>query len=909
MSASDKPAIAAGPGSALLNRFSSRLHRLSHVFLKDRLANARTYRRIAGYFRSSIFELVNEEIEAIDSVRIVCNSDLDPRDIKASRVARETALKEKWNEGIDEIDTLMHRPRYQRLYQLLKSGKVEVNVVAAPDAPFLHGKAGVIETRSGTATAFIGSVNETGEGWKDHYEIVWEDCSPEGVAWVEAEFEYLWKRSIPLPEIIIEEIGRLSRKVEVELADLSPADVAAAALVEAPLYRRGEELKPWQRTFVGMFVEHRETYGPARLLLADEVGVGKTLSLAASAMVGCLLGDGPALILAPATLCEQWQIELKDKLGIPSAVWISNRKVWLDPNGHIVKTRGPEDIGRCPYQIGIVSTGLIVHGAPEAQVLLDRRFGTVVLDEAHRARRARGIGVTQDAPNNLLAFMLKLADRARHVLLGTATPVQTDVEELWDLLEVLNRGADHVAGRPGSIWRQPGPAIQILTGERNVRHENEAWDLLRNPLPAKREGPLFDHIRSDLRLKPEKFYTDRPVTDLDGFTRAELDEHLATRVGQLTFFQRNNPILRHTVLRKRAALEELGLLDRIAVDIWPNEADRLPMFEGLALHTSPEFDAAYQASKDFTAALRQRTHAAGFMQTMIEQRICSSIASGISTAQKLLDKRTAILESTDEELFPEDLPEIIDAERFYLERIITFLSRRPTDPKLDAILFFLTERGWLDLGCIIFSQYYDTAYWVASSLTAIMPEERVGVYAGAGKSGLFFAREWRSVEREDIKRAVRDRTIRLLVATDAACEGLNLQTLGTLINIDLPWNPSRLEQRIGRIKRFGQARDRVDMLNLVYANTNDEKIYRVLSRRMRDRYDLFGSLPDTIEDEWIEDIENLDQYLSQFTEKKRRANAFDLRYGQTIMPEGPGWELCEKVLARRDVIERLSEGW
>jgi superfamily II DNA or RNA helicase len=626
-------------------------------------------------------------------------------------------------------------------------------------------------------------------------------------------------------------------------------------------------------------------------------------------MVACLLGDGPALILAPATLCEQWQIELKDKLGIPSAVWISNRKVWLDPNGHIVKTRGPEDIGRCPYQIGIVSTGLIVHGATEAQVLLERRFGTVVLDEAHRARRARGIAVKNNDPNNLLKFMLKLAERARHVLLGTATPIQTDIEELWDLLEVLNRGADHVVGRPGSTWRQPGPAIQILTGERNVHDENEAWNLLRNPLPAKREGPLFDHVRSDLRLKPDKFYTDRPITDLDDFTRAELADYLATRVNHLTFFQRNNPILRHTVLRKRATLEELGLLDRIAVDIWPSEAERLPMFAGLGLNTSPEFDAAYQAAKDFTDALRRRTHAAGFMQTMIEQRICSSIASGISTAKKLLDKRTAILDSTDEELFAEDLPEIVDTERFYLERIIAFLSRRPTDPKLDAVLYFLTQRGWLDAGCIIFSQYYDTAYWVASSLTAILPQERVGVYAGAGKSGLFFASEWRSVEREDIKRAVRDRTIRLVVATDAASEGLNLQTLGTLINIDLPWNPSRLEQRIGRIKRVGQARERVDMLNLVYANTHDEKIYNALSRRMRDRYDLFGSLPDTIEDEWIQDIEHLDEYLSQFTEKKRRANAFDLRYGETVMPEDPGWELCEKVLARRDVIERLSEGW
>src|SRR5712692_3942192 len=158
-------------------------------------------------------------------------------------------------------------------------------------------------------------------------------------------------------------------------------------------------------------------------------------------------------------------------------------------------------------------------------------------------------------------------------------------------------------------------------------------------------------------------------------------------------------------------------------------------------------------------------------------------------------------------------------------------------------------------------------------------------------------------------RTLRSRKVRLLVATDAACEGLNLQTLGALINVDLPWNPSRLEQRIGRIKRYGQTRDRVDMLNLVYANTNDEKVYRALSQRMKDRYDLFGSLPDTIEDDWIEDIEHLDEHFSQFTQKKRRANAFDLRYGKTVMPEGPGWELCERVLARRDVVERLSAGW
>ena len=99
----------------------------------------------------------------------------------------------------------------------------------------------------------------------------------------------------------------------------------------------------------------------------------------------------------------------------------------------------------------------------------------------------------------------------------------------------------------------------------------------------------------------------------------------------------------------------------------------------------------------------------------------------------------------------------------------------------------------------------------------------------------------------------------MVIATDAACEGLNLQTLGTLINVDLPWNPSRLEQRIGRIKRYGQKLERVRMANLVYQGTVDQKVYEKLSERMQDRYDILGCLPDVIEDEWIEDISNFEE--------------------------------------------------
>ncbi len=301
-----------------INRFSSRRQRLDQAFLSARLKDAQSYKRIAGYFRSSIFELVGEEIAAIPKVQIVCNSELDAADVVVSEHARETALKERWNEAPSEVEALLHRDRYRRLHDLLTSGRVEIRVVPK-DRVFVHGKAGVIEAADGSKSCFLGSINETKSAFTHKYEILWEDPSAEGVEWVEEEFDALWKDSYPLPDAIIEEIKRVADRVEIRFEEIKPSEPPAAALAESPIYRGGEQLQPWQRSFVTMFLQHRETYGKARLLLADEVGVGKTLSLAASAMISALLDDGPVLILCPSTLTLQWQVELADKLGIPSA--------------------------------------------------------------------------------------------------------------------------------------------------------------------------------------------------------------------------------------------------------------------------------------------------------------------------------------------------------------------------------------------------------------------------------------------------------------------------------------------------------------------------------------------------------------------------------------------------------------
>jgi len=898
----------------MISRFSSRQGRLQHVFLKETLANAKRYQRIAGYFRSSLFELVNEELEQIDEIRIVCNSDLDPQDIGVARTAREQglSLKEKWNEQAPPADAAIHRGRYQKLFKHLISGKLKVKVVPRTVAPFLHGKAGIIESRDGRKTSFLGSMNETRQGWNENYELMWEDDSAQAIQWVQDEFDFLWAQGIDLPEAVVEEIERTATRQEYgSVAEVPVADIPAAAFSEAPLSQRGEALQPWQQAFVGLFLRHRDIYGKARLLLADEVGVGKTLSLATSAVVASLLGDGPTLILCPSTLTLQWQMELWDKLGVPSAVWTS-RKTWLDHREHEIRTRGVEDVARCPYQIGIVSTGLLFHQAPEGQALLNRKggFGTLILDEAHRARRSGGMGKNAGEPNNLLAFMMEAAKRSKNVILGTATPIQTATEELWNLLDVLGRDAEFVLGRV-SPWSNASRVLPLITGKEQLEDEEEVWDLVRNPLPPRSDDVLFDQIRDDLSLGEKTWFTNRSHLDLAEGTRERLHDESDGQVRGLHFFVRHNPVVRHTVLRRRADLERKGLLPKIAVDIHPTRDGGPAVFTGQALLTNANIDEAYQAATKFTVLLGKRTKSAGFLKSLLLHRICSSLAAGLATAKKLLQRKP--LDDGEDYLFAADqIQTITPEEAAELKTVVEQLEARPEDPKLEAVLHYLLGGPqWLDrYGCIIFSQFFDTTDWVARKIAERVPHEPVAVYAGAGKSGIYCDGRFTSVLRDEIKGAVKRRTIRLVVATDAACEGLNLQTLGSLINVDLPWNPSRLEQRIGRIKRFGQQRVSVDMLNLVYAGTRDEDVYDRLSQRMKDRYDIFGSLPDVIEDDWIDDIEHLDEKLSEFIEKRQAAkSAFDLRYGDTLDPEGEPWEKCSKVLSRRDLEEALSRGW
>ncbi|NLE24518.1 MAG: helicase SNF2, partial [Clostridiaceae bacterium] len=167
-----------------MNRYSSRRHKLDKQFLIEKLKNAVSYDRIAGYFCSSILEVAGESIENVEGkVRVICNSGLLPEDIAVANYAQK--MKQEWCEYSPEekYTSPESSSRLSALYRLLSNGKLEIRVI--PDQVFglMHGKAGVITYKDGSKTSFLGSINETKSAYTLNYEMLWEDDSEESVKW------------------------------------------------------------------------------------------------------------------------------------------------------------------------------------------------------------------------------------------------------------------------------------------------------------------------------------------------------------------------------------------------------------------------------------------------------------------------------------------------------------------------------------------------------------------------------------------------------------------------------------------------------------------------------------------------------------------------------------------------------
>jgi superfamily II DNA or RNA helicase len=916
-----------------MNRYSTRTGKLGDQFLNAKLQGAVSYDRIAGYFCSSILEVAGEAIEAVQGkVRVICNSGVMPSDVAVAKIAMRGA----WNDFKPEEKYTSDGAvtRLKKLYELLKSGKLEVRVLPDDVYGLMHGKAGVIAYADGSKTSFLGSINETAAAFSVNYEMIWEDSEAASVEWVQAEFDAFWNNShaIPLSEYVIEDVKRLSERRYVPLKDWRETkdDPIPSVAVEEPICR--EQLGLWahQKYFVARAFEEHKHRGGARLLLADQVGLGKTVQLAMSAKLIALHDDNPVLIIVPKTLLFQWQDELKSLLNMPSAVWTG--RYWVDENGYEYPADSVKAILKCPRKVGIVSQGLITRKSESASLLLSKRFSCVILDEAHRARR-KNLGKDPDKhkpqTNNLLAFLNEITFRTTSLLLATATPVQIDPIEAFDLLAALGmpQDADKVLGDIYSVWRlTPGLGIKYVQGDEEYpAAEAEMWEIVRNPFPPRKEDRSFEILRSQLEIPDE-------VSVLPQARYDKMDKKQKNRVktlyGDDDFIKNHNPYLRTIVRRTRDFLENTinndtgePYLKKINVRLL-GESDT----DGLEL--SGYLAQAYTIAEEFCDMLSSRVKGGGFMSTLLLKRIGSTMFAGENTAKKMLawtaegkDRLQSlydeIADEDDDE--PEESPqseikELTAEEIDCLGNLVNVLkSNTDTDPKYNRAKAILIagvegEGAWKDKGCILFTQYFDSAVYVAERLSKDLPDAPIGLYAGGDKSGIYKSGLFKKATKDEIKRLVKVRELMILVGTDAASEGLNLQALGTLINIDLPWNPTRLEQRKGRIQRIGQFADSIYIYNMRYKDSVEDKVHSKLSGRLQGIYNLFGQIPDVLEDVWVAIAQNDEIRANLAISKLPTKNPFVVKY-ESAIPDCGDWEKCAVVLDKQDELKELLKGW
>ncbi|PRR70129.1 phospholipase D-like domain-containing anti-phage protein [Clostridium thermopalmarium] len=903
----------------MINRYSSRRKKLDEAFLNKKLKGALAYDRIAGYFSSSIFEVAGEAIEQMKgSVRLICNSEMEIDDVKTASAAINSMRREWCNAKPEEIYANAPK-RLKKLYDLIKSGKLNIKVIPNDVFGLIHGKAGVITLNDGKKTAFMGSVNETYSGWKLNYEMLWEDDSQEAIDWVQEEFDYFWNSpyAVPLSDFIIEDIKRISeRKVIYSVDEWKEKPEAASTVIEAPVYRREFGLWEHQKFFVNLaFNDHKKPYG-ARYILADMVGLGKTVQLALSAQLMALYGDKPVLIIAPKTLLWQWQDEINSLLDMPSAVWTGRE--WVDENGVRYPSSGDAGIKKCPRRVGIISQGLITAGSESIQHLLSLEYECVIVDEAHRARRKKYIPGKEDAkpdPNNLMKFLLQISNKTKSMLLATATPVQLYPIEAWDLLNILSQANDSVLGSSLSMWRKhPGRAIDLIM-EREVldRFNPEVIDWIRNPFPPAHEGEMtFGRIRTQLDMAEDQFVIKpEAINRLSG-----PDQRRIRRIIDDNFMTEHNPFIRHIVRRTRDFLEntinpETGetYLKAVKVKLMGEKDDE-------AIVLPPYLQEAYRYAEEFSKLLQKRVKGGGFLKTLLLKRVGSTMIAGRNTAEKMLNNWGSITSEDDfenEDCLEEtstqsEIKNITEEERECLIRFIETLdANKEKDPKYQLLLKLLIEDNWIERGCIIFSQFFDSAYWVAENLSKDLPKEKIGIYAGGDKSGLIIDGIFEKRTKEEIKQMVKKHELKVLIGTDAASEGLNLQTLGTLINLDLPWNPTRLEQRKGRIQRIGQVHDEVYIYNMRYKGSVEDKVHSILSERLGNIHELFGQIPDILEDVWVKVAVNEVEEARKKIDEIPKQHPFELRYHVHVGKVD--WESCEKVLDSKEKRKYLMTGW
>lgn len=513
---------------------------------------------------------------------------------------------------------------------------------------------------------------------------------------------------------------------------------------------------------------------PLRYLLADDPGAGKTIMTGLLIKELLIRGDiKRCLVVCPGNLAEQWQDELGRRFGLPFDI-LTNDRIEASRTGNIFS-----ELPLCVARLDKLARNEELQNKLE---IVD--WDLVVCDEAHKMSASFFGGEVKFTKRYRLGQLLSRT--ARHFLLLTATP-HNGKEEDFQLFMALLDG-DRFEGR-----------------FRDGVHQVDITDLMRRMVKEellKFDGtPLFPERRAytvNYSLSDEEALLYKEVTDYvrEEFNRADnLDQE--GRKGTVGFAL--------TILQRRLA-------------------------------SSPE--AIYQSLKRRRERLEARLREAKLQKRGMEiaGELVYIASLDYEQIDDLDDAPEAEVEETEETLVDlataaRTIAELeIEINRLqFLERMAQKVRNSGQDRKWEELSRLLHDRQEMfDVQghrrkLVIFTEHRDTLNYLQERITALLGKKEAVVVIHGG-----LAREERRKAQEMF---TQDKEVEILLATDAAGEGINLQRAHLMANYDLPWNPNRLEQRFGRIHRIGQT-EVCHLWNLVAAETREGAVMKALCDKL-----------------------------------------------------------------------------
>jgi superfamily II DNA or RNA helicase len=623
---------------------------------------------------------------------------------------------------------------------------------------------------------------------------------------------------------------------------------------------------------------------PSRgLLIADEVGLGKTIEAGLIwTELRARVDARRLLVVCPKMLCEKWRLELRNRFGVdaqildaaelakelerPHPQFPASQAMIASMQGIRPPLDWEEEVAEDSHRRRLAK---ILREAAGKDLLLD----LVIIDEAHYMRNP-------DTATHQLGQFLREA--SEHIVLLSATPINLKNDDLFSLLnlvdpdsfrfreqfqDVLAANEPLLRARLATLGKQDTPQTVLAHIEEAQRH------------PVLAGSKQLESLAAELSQWGDRAW------------------EIAERVQLADRIERVNSLSRALTRTRKVDVTERKVVRHPVVQSIPmSEVERT--FYDLVTDAIKAYAWTHDVSDGFLLATPQR-----------QLSSCMYAAAASWTSQDI--------QSDAEEILYEDLgiepskKEISGFRQFLLAEIrgkYNLVELRRYDSKFD----FLSEvlhaffAGYPTEKVVLFSYFRGTLNYLADRLGSSGIESQV--LMGGMKED----------KSEVIERFKSDPTIRILLSSEVASEGVDLQFCRFLINYDLPWNPMKVEQRIGRIDRLGQLADKIDILNLVYADTIDSRIVQRLYERLNLFERALGSL-EAVLGEQIQELtadlltgrltpEEEEQRIAQTSlaleRQSQSERALEEQAGQLIAHSD---HILKRVHAARDFSRHISD--